>query len=201
MAIAVPPRERSKARQPGTGRRPTGTPCKLRGGLAWRGPSKALSDAEEEVEVRSLPNSRRIGGVAVVDENRVDGRVEVITQVEAERPDRRVVAKARAERMGKITEAALAVGFCIGACSRGDRAQVPAGLAMGLGHSQDAGPDLRRFYKYVAHVVEGDQSEAIADVGQLGAGETHLGAVHKGGGTSDGEAGLGIAGAGGVDPE
>ncbi len=73
---------------------------------------RSLPDAEEEVEVASLPLVRRVA-VEVVDD-RVDGRIEVVAEVDTDRADGRFVACAQTDGVGEVVEVAGAEGIGAG---------------------------------------------------------------------------------------
>ena len=73
--------------------------------------SECLPQAEEEVEMARLTDVR-IGvrvRESIVDVHWVNGRVEVVAEVEANWADRRMVAQAQASGMSEVVEAADAL--------------------------------------------------------------------------------------------
>ena len=69
--------------------------------------SEGLAEAEEKVEVARLSNSGRGVWFRVVVNHRINGSVEVVGEVETNRPSRCVIAKACANRMREVVEAAI----------------------------------------------------------------------------------------------
>lgn len=102
---------------------------------------EGLPQAEEEVEVRRLADVWVEIGVRlrVVDVNGVDGRVEVVAEIEADGPDRGVIAQADAGRMGEVVEAADSLLSCggVGALGWTDGAGCSGRSGGGIGIGED----------------------------------------------------------------
>ena len=73
--------------------------------------SECLPEAEKEVEVRCLADvlvSIDVG-LRIVDVDGVDRRIQVVTEIKANGPYRRMVAQAQSGRMREVVETALAL--------------------------------------------------------------------------------------------
>src|SRR5579862_353561 len=77
--------------------------------------SECLPDAEEEVEVSGLADVREnrlaVRVSSVRDDDRIDRRVEVVTEVKAQGADRRVITHAKTDGVGEVVEVAEAGGI------------------------------------------------------------------------------------------
>src|SRR5271157_2084489 len=131
--------------------------------------SEGLPQAEEKIEVPAFAHMRvrsRLCERVVVD-YRVNGRVQVIAEVQPYRPDRRMVTQADSRRVGKVVEAARSLparrghgaGRSVGVCGNG---QVPALIALRLANTQGALPRIRGVSEDVAHIVEEHEADRIA---------------------------------------
>jgi len=175
--------------------------------MGGRHSSEGLAKAEEEVEVVCASNCWRSGWIGVVVYHRIDGRVEVVREVEANGAGGGVIAEACADGVGEVVEAALAEptdrgdGAGRGQIGMSGDGGVFAGASIGLPDVEEAFPRGPGIGKDVAHVVEEDDADGVADAGKCGRRQAKLGAVDERASTADGVAGLRIAGPGGVDGE
>ena len=120
---------------------------------------EALSNAEEEVEVAGLADVRGRAGVVV--EHGIDRWIQVVAEIDADGTNGRSITKTKAYCMGVVVEVAGAHGGILRlSCGDGD---VPAGLLVGLMEVLDALEHVTHVLEGVAHVVEDDEGDAVAN--------------------------------------
>jgi hypothetical protein len=117
--------------------------------------SEGLSDAEEEVEMVSLSNIR--GLAVIVEDHRIDGRVQVVAEIEADWPNGRPVPRTKAECVRKIIKAAG---------SNGDACDYTTCISIRLMKPQETWKHVFGILKYVAHIMEHDEADAVTHVRQ-----------------------------------
>src|SRR5579863_9297228 len=149
-------------------------------------------------------------GERVLHIDRINGRIQIVAEIQPDGPDRRMVPQAETRRMGKVAAAADALlpgrGTLSQGGSAGYRSLVPggdgqdsAGVPVGLPYAQCTGPDVSRVGEDVAHVVEKNEADRIPQPWQVGGRQAKLGTVHQGTGAADRKTGFRIARACGVD--
>src|SRR6266568_855373 len=176
-------------------RRPPASRCRQgwsRFELSSARSSEGLSQAEEEVEVRGFADVL-IGvdvRLRVVHVHRVDWRIQVVAEIQPDRPDWRMVAHAQARCMREVIEAALTLlagrGYwpCwtrrCGRCGRRigcGRCRNLARIAVGLLNSKRACPRVSGIREDVAHVVKEHEAERVSKEGKYRRRQPHLCAV------------------------
>src|SRR5450631_1264514 len=176
--------------------------------------SESLSQAEEEIEVGGL--AYVLIGVdvrlRVIDVDWVDRRIEVITEIQPNRTNWRMVAQSQTNRMREIVEAALSLlsRRCTGPgwARRGGRGSGRVGgsgylanIPIRLANSQSTGPCIARICEDIPHVVKEHEAQGISEERQNGRRHAQLSAVDKCASTTDRESGLRVARASRIDGE
>src|SRR5208282_2844912 len=150
--------------------------------------SKGLPNAERKIEVSGaliakLPDlrpsyfvGRNVGVAGKV------GRIKIVSEIETQWSDRRLIARSDAHRMGSIVVVALQMGNLM-----------KADILVRLVETPKAGQHLLRPRKNIAHVLENGETDVVIQVRHSDTGKAHFETVEEQGAATDGIPGEGIA--------
>src|SRR5215510_2538492 len=144
--------------------------------------SKRLPDTEIEIKV-----SQRVRAVLL--RNGKKRRIQVVSQIKTDRPNRGAVTDPTAHRMRNVVEITI----------RRDRVQ--AGTAVGLHIVEKTVQNVARIGEHISHVVKHDCAHIIPNKGQGQGWRAQFNVVQEQGLAAEREPGLQIARAGLIEPE
>ena len=148
-----------------------------------------------------MPRLPYIGRITrVVEEHGIDRRIQVIAEVHANRPNRRPVSCASADRMRIVVETARPGQRRIVRRPRGNR-NVPACGFIRLPEILDALEHVPRMLKHIAHIVKQHERNTIPHQRQRGRRQPQLNRIHDRARSSDRVSRRQIARPRVVDPE
>ena len=155
--------------------------------------SALVSELPDLLHHRGLPRLPRRGVGRNVGIAGKVGRIQIVSEIEPQRADGRLIAHANADGVGGVVVTALRESPL--------RRRLKTNLPVGLMKPPHAGEHFLRTRKHVAHILKNSEADVVVQVRHTDIGKTHLEIIEENSAAADGIPREGIAGPCLIQPE